>query len=882
MIESPLDRRERRSPGALGALLPLFVFSGATSLVYQALWVRQLHLVVGTSQVAVATVLAAFMTGLAMGGFLGGRLADGARRPVLTYAVLEAGIGLYALLFPWLLDLVQPLYLEFWRANEPTPTAFALFQFGLLGLLLLPPTICMGATLPLLARFATSPESQDPDEDSQDVGARVGHLYGANTLGAVLGTALAGFVFLPQFGLSTTTALTAAGNVLLCVIAVAVALRLGEIAPAPTARVKGGRSFMVLALVAFLGGTSGLIYEVAWFRVLALNLGGSAYAFTIMLLAFLIGIAGGGWFGGGLADRVAARFGGRGLLRGLALIEGGIAVLAWCTMYLYGELPYAFTWLYDAVDPHLHLLWPAKLLLALLLLLPPTVLMGAAFPFLVRAAAEGGRSLGGPVGALYGWNTVGGVVGAAAGSLLLLPSLHVTGTVILAIGVNLAAASVAILAADWSRARASARARAQAIAWTAVAAAIAGLAAWKPPPWEPLLMTAGMYKYASELSDRTRQGVYDFAVAPYDLLFYEEGLSSVVTVARSKANGNIWLANNGKVDASSSVDMPTQVLCAQLPFAFRPQARDVAVIGLASGVTAGTVTLHPGLRSIEVIELEPAILRASSYFDDVNHRPLADPRTRLYANDGRNHIILAQDGSYDVVISEPSNPWLSGVSNLFTQEFFELGKRKLRPGGVWSQWVQMYGMGGEDLRSLLRTFAEVYPYVRLFSTIEDADLVLVGSEAPLSIDEQDLARLFGLSPAIRAELSAIGIDEAADLLIRYQADRERILAYAGEVEANTDDNMRIEYSAPLHLHEDTADANFLALLGPKDMRRPPMEAVHGLDGLLRLAHAYARGERWVEALIVLKEAWKQGESEEVEALYNEWQGRLVQSLEEEQ
>lgn len=881
MTESPLARRALRSQRALGALLPLFIFSGATSLVYQALWVRQLHLVVGTSQVAVATVLAAFMTGLALGGFLGGRFADGARRPVLTYAVLEAGIGVYALLFPWLLDLVQPVYLEFWRVNEPTPTLFALFQFGLLGLLLLPPTICMGATLPLLARFATSPEAHIADEDGEggaaesDAGARVGRLYGANTLGAVLGTALAGFVFLPQLGLKATTALTAGGNVLLCVIAVLVAVRLGEIAPAPVDRQRAGRGFVVLSLVAFLAGTSGLIYEVAWFRVLALNLGGSAYAFTIMLLAFLIGIAGGGWFGGGLADRVAQRSGVPGLLRGLAMIEGAIAVLAWGTMYLYGELPYAFTALYEAVDPNLDLLWPAKLLLALVLLLPPTLLMGAAFPFLVRAAAEGGRALGGPVGTLYGWNTVGGIVGAAVGSLLLLPQLHVTGTVILAIGVNLAAAAVAVLAADWNGARL------RAIGWAVVAAWTAGLVTVRPPPWEPLLMTAGMYKYASELSDRTREGVYAFAVAPYDLLFYEEGLSSVVTVARSKANGNIWLANNGKVDASSSVDMPTQVLCAQLPFAFRPEAQDVAVIGLASGVTAGTVTLHPGLRRIEVIELEPAILRASRFFDDVNHRPLDDPRTRLYANDGRNHIVLAEDASYDVVISEPSNPWLSGVSNLFTREFFELGKRKLRPGGVWSQWVQMYGMGDEDLRSLLRTFAEVYPHVRLFSTIDDADLVLVGSEAPLSIAEQDLARLFGLSPAIQAELSAIGIDEAADLLTRYQADRDRVLAYAGEVEANTDDNMRIEYSAPLHLHEDTADSNFLALLGPKDMRRPPLEAVTGVDGLLRLAHAYARRERWVEALMVLKEAWRVGENEEIEVLYNEWQTRLIESLGEE-
>lgn len=866
MSDLPSSRRR-----ALGGLLPLFVVSGATSLVYQTLWVRQLHLVVGTSQLAVATVLSAFMTGLALGGFLGGVFADRARRPVLAYALLEAAIGLYALAFPTLLHGVWPLYISLGQALQPSPLLFATSQFLLLGLLLLPPTVCMGATLPLLARFATAPELAQ--ELPGEAGERVGRLYGANTLGAVLGTALAGFVLLPGYGLKATTMVAATGNLLLCLAAVLVARALGEIAPQPRARVRAAGGFPVLSMVAFLAGLSGLIYEVAWFRVLALNLGGSAWAFTIMLLAFLIGIALGGFLGGGWADRRVARGGERGLLQTLAALQAGIALLALGTMYLYGELPYAFTWLYDQVEPDLTLLWPGKLVLALLMLLPPTTLMGAAFPFLVRAAADGGGSLGGPVGQLYGWNTVGGVLGAAVGSLLLLPRLHVTGTVLLAIGLNLLAALLVLGLADLRAAPGRTLGFAAAAAWAL------GLMVYRPPPWDPLLMTAGMYKYASEMSDRSRQGVYDFAVAPYDLLFYEEGLSSVVTVARSKANGNIWLANNGKVDASSSVDMPTQVLCAQLPFAFRPDARHVAVIGLASGVTAGTVTLHPGLKRIEIIELEPAVIRASRFFDQVNHRPLEDPRAVLFANDGRNHILLAMNGTYDVVISEPSNPWLSGVSNLFTREFFELGKRKLRPGGVWSQWVQMYGMGEEDLRSLLRTFAEVYPHVRLFSTIDDADLVLIGSEAPLSIAEEDLARLFQLSPAIQRELAAIGIDEAVDLLTRYQADRERILAYAGDVEPNTDDNMRIEYSAPLHLHTDTADANFLALLGPKDMRRPPLEAVQGQEGLVRLAHAYVRRGRWVEALMVLKEAWKIDESEEIEALYNDWQARFLATLE---
>ncbi|RME26773.1 MAG: hypothetical protein D6798_05980 [Deltaproteobacteria bacterium] len=880
-IEDPVV--ELRRARALQALVPLFILSGATSLVYQTLWVRQLHLVVGTSQVAVATVLAAFMTGLASGGFAGGRFADRARRPILAYALLEACIGAYALAFPTILDLVEPLYLGFWRTFEPSPPLFAAFQFLLLGVLLLPPTIAMGATLPLLARFATSPEAhvapapgRRPEDDA---GTRVGRLYGANTLGAVIGTALAGFLLLPRLGLSTTTIVTATGNAVLCGLALYAAARAGHIAPAPRASaVATGRGFVLLAVIAFLAGTSGLIYEVAWFRVLVLNLGGSVYAFTIMLLGFLVGIAAGGWIGGGWADRVLHRRGLPGLLAVLAGIELGIGLLAWLTMYLYGELPYLFTWLFDQIDPYLGWLLPGKLGIALLVMLPPCLLMGAAFPFLVRAAAPGDgdqpTALGGPVGALYGWNTVGGILGAAAGSLLLLPHIDVTGTVLLAISLNLVAAMLAIGAVRWRQGR-----RGQVVGWAAATAAAIALVHLKPPPWNPLLMTAGMYKYASELSDRSRQGVWDFAVAPYELLFYDEGLSSVVTVARSRSSGNIWLANNGKVDASTSVDMPTQVLCATLPFAFRPDARQAVVIGLASGITAGAVTLHGGLEHIDIVELEPAIVAASHVFDEYNHRPLEDPRVRLWANDGRNQLNLVPDGSYDVVVSEPSNPWLSGVSNLFTREFFELGKRKLKPGGVWSQWVQMYGMDTRDLRTLLKTFATVYPHVRLFSTIEDADLVLIGSDAPLSVQADDLERLFHIDEDITFELAGIQVVNAYDLLTRYQMGRDRILEFAGDAPLNTDDNMRIEYSAPLHLHEETAEANFQALLGDKDDRRPPLEAVHGRDQLVALARAYARRERWVEALVVVKEAYALApDDEEIPALYDEWQQRLLAEL----
>jgi spermidine synthase len=830
-----------RRPTVVAALVPLFITSGATSLVYETLWERQLQLVVGTSQVAVVTVLASFMAGLAAGGFLAGRVADRVRRPLYAYAALEGFIGLYALAFPLVLGAVEPLYLSFWRALEPSPLVFAVFQFLMLGLALLPPTLCMGATLPLLARFATA-------DGSAEAGQQVGRLYGANTLGAVVGVGMAGFVLLPNLGLQLTTFTTAAGNVLLCGAALALGAWAGPLDAPSTAEASPGAAparvpgwMRALGGLAFLAGLSSLIYEVAWFRLMVLTLGGSAYAFSTMLLSFLLGLGSGGWVGGHLADRAYARGGPAGALRLAAGLQLGVAAIAWLMMWTWNELPWWFVALYDAVESAPGYLWPAKVLLAIGILVPPTLLMGMSFPVLVRAATTDLGAVGGTVGRVYGWNTVGAILGALAGGLLLLPNIDIRGTSLFALSLNFVAALLA-----WRAAAAAAGARPNLglqVGAAFGAAGVVGLVFTFKPPWEPLLMTAGMYKYVSDLSpeNRTRAGVYAFAVEPYNLLFYDEGLSSVVTVAQGKDSENIWLANNGKVDASTEIDLPTQVLVAHLPFVFEPEAKEVLVIGLASGITAGSVRLHTGPSSIEIVELEPAIVEASHFFDAHNHRPLADPRVRLIANDGRNHLVLQPEGRYDLIVSEPPNPWLTGVSNLFTHEFFVMGKSKLKPGGVWSQWVQMYGMDREDLRSLLRTFSEVYPHVHLFSTIEDADLVLVGSDEPLDLRVDTLQAMLDRDVDVALDLQQVDCATPEDILTRHQMNRDGILAFAGTAERNTDDNMRIEYRAPLHLHDDTAEDNFRALLeGAQAEDDVPLFAVDGVDGRLDLAEAYAR------------------------------------------
>lgn len=824
-------------------LAVVFFLSGATSLVYQSIWARELHLLFGTSQLAIATVLAAFMTGLALGGAWIARRIDRVERPLRDYARLEAFIGVYALLFPVLVRAMEPGYLALARTGA-SPLALGLAQFVLLGAGLLLPTAAMGATLPLLVKFLAPDPSQS--------GGAVGRLYALNTAGAVAGTWLAGFVLLPGMGVSGTTWLAAAGNVSLAVTALLVERRhrdaavlerqLAEAAgrvletavptPLPSAPIAAP-----LLAVAAMAGFSSLGLEVAWFRLLGLVLGASTYAFTVMLLAFLTGIALGGHVGGRLADRLGSR---ERVLGALALVQGGIALTTWIGTWGYGWLPLAFAKLWFLIDGDAALMWPMKCTLAGAVMLLPAIGMGATFPLLVRAATDGDAAR--PTGAIYAANTVGSLLGAFLAGFVLLPQLRVSGTVVLCAVVNLGAGLVA-----W---RASQRPR---FALAAMVASVATALAWAfPAPWNPMLMTSGIYKYIDNLEAPTMAALRARMLDRYELLHYQEGLSTVVTVARDKDSGNIWLANNGKIDASSTADMPTQVLVAHLPFLFtsRPPER-TALIGLASGITLGALTLHPEVGAIDVIELEPTMPTAARFFDPWNHGALDDPRVRLVANDGRNHLLVTPPGTYDILVSEPSNPWLTGVSNLFTREFFEMGKARLAPGGIWAQWVQMYGLDLRDLRAVMRTFAEVYPHVRVFSTIKDADLVLIGSDSPL---ELSLARAEGLvdqTEALRAEFAQIDVHEGTDLLAHSVFTRDTLLAFVGDVPLNTDDNLLVEFSAPKSLHVETSTKNFLALL---PYAKAPTDAVVTAEDTVHLAHTFLDREDPVRALLTLKEA----------------------------
>jgi len=533
---------------------------------------------------------------------------------------------------------------------------------------------------------------------------------------------------------------------------------------------------------------------------------------------------------------------------GLAWLQVGVAGLSWAAMYAYGELPFLWVWLYGQLDGSPRALWFGKLLIAMAIMTPPACLMGASFPYLVRAAAGSPRDLSRPVGLLYGSNTLGAILGAVLGSLVMLPGLWVRGTVLWAVTVNIVGAMLAL----WGAMAVAGPVRRQRLmGWAVGAAVVLGLVHWQKPPWDPLLMTSGIYLSVSELEDRSRESLLMKIRRPQALLFYDEGLSAVVTVGVQREDGNIWLANNGKVEASSDGDLQTQMLLAHLPFAFRPDAERILVIGLASGITAGSVTLHGAPTRIDIAEIEPAVVEASHEFDEHNHRPLQDPRVHLIVNDARNHLVLTPDGAYDLVTSEPSNPWLTGVSNLFTREFFELGKRKMAPDGVWGQWVHLYSMGTEEVRSLLGTFGDVFAHVRVFR-IEESDLLLLGSAAPLPIETPGLARIFLRDAAVLEDLGRVEIRRPETLLGFYLFDQGGVAKLADGVERNTDDNMRIEYAAPLLLHESTEVENLVLL---ESVAEIPLDAIEETEGLLALARVYREwDETWRRTLATMRAA----------------------------
>ncbi len=799
--------RSGRLDATVFALLLCFVASGVSGLIYEVAWVRSLELIFGTTTFAVATVLAAFMGGLALGSYAMGRMVSRFSRlhPLQLYGILECAIAVLSLLVPWVLHALVPIYQWAWRATHASFVSFSLLRLALSALVLLGPTFLMGATLPVASEFV----SGDPRSGRRTIGL----LYACNTFGAVLGCLGAGLFLFPTIGLAGTQTVALTCNLLAAAGAFAIARRcrnraaatapglvpVGESDPAAAgagpARISVAARILVLTYA--FSGFVAMLYEVAWSRILVLIVGSSTYAYTIMLGTFLLGLA----LGAGIMTRWLARKIEPLKAAALAQIVTGLATLG--SVHLVEELPYLYLKAFEAATPSPHGLLGLQFLMAGGLMILPTLGLGAMFPITMQGLAPVRGSAGRVVGWAYALNTLGAIAGSVLAGFLFVPRWGSQSTLLAGVALNVLLAALAWQAAPTLPARLQ--------RWRGAVTILGLLACLNlvavTPAWSPAVLSSGIFRYVRDFVGLDRAGFRERARhMAGDLLMFEEGLTCTVTVTRTPET--VTLMVNAKPDASTPsglgnpldtnapaafYDLPTQILLGQLPLLVAPRPEQVLVVGLGSGLTLGSVLTHP-VRRVDCIELEKAVVRGSHFFEDHNRQPLADPRTQLIVNDARNHFLVS-DETYDVIISEPSNPWIPGAANLFTREAFEQSRRRLRPDGVFCQWLQLYELQPDDFATVLRTFAEVYPHIHLFRVNQDA--ILLGSLQPQPISEAELGRR--LAGRVADDLRRIDVQGVEDLLARYWIGGDELRRCIPPGPLNTDDNRRIEFAAPLQV-----------------------------------------------------------------------------------
>ncbi|MFY0581256.1 fused MFS/spermidine synthase [Cystobacter fuscus] len=821
-----MNRLSARMFAAVGLL---FVVSGMSGLVFEVIWVRYLTLVVGHTTFAASLVVSAFLAGLVLGSGVWGRWADRLRRPLLAYGLLEAATGVLALGTTRVLETL-PGWLSALGLPGGGPMAVrAVLAF----LLVLPPTFFMGGTLPVLMRFVA--------RELAGLGRSFGVLYSLNTLGAALGCGLAGFYLIGAVGLWRTAALAAGLNLLVALAVLLLHLRLrpeplapssaepaSEPASEPSSLFHGGRRALLVAVFALCGFAS-ISYEVLWFRVLSTSLDSSTYAFTILLVTFLLGLVLGGLV-------YSLKLAGRG--RELELFVSVEALLAFA-----GLVSLALLGLSSPVQQVLagwlggwgsHAVYVGMLLHAALIILVPASLIGVIFPLVVQLTTRHVASAASNVGLLYSVNTLGGIVGSLLVGFVLVPAVGTQATFVLVCALNLALA-LGVQAMDPGT-----RPGARRSLW-ASAVLLAGAVALVPGD----LLVRAFAEHADSRVRFVREGVDGtLAVLEYDTQSVcDSGFYACGPGCRERSFRHQQLLF-GSVSYANTV-LPRKrymATLAHLPMLLHPEARDVLQVCFGTGSTAGSFASHPELRSLTIVDTNPDVLAAAPHFAEHNHGVAGDARAHVVFDDGR-HFLLAQEGRYDVISFEPPPPRSAGVVSLYTPEFYREVKRRLAPGGVLAQWIPLQQQPDNLTRglvaSLLASFSEVTLWIP-----SDYEAVLVAADRPLPVDvpawEARWAR-----PSVARSLADVGFTSPYGLMGTYVAGTEALRRWSRGYAPVTDDHPSVEYFLF------NADKPFEpdALLAVAE----PPRVTNGAPDALRLARE-VEANRWVLESTRLKRA----------------------------
>lgn len=763
-------------------LIVLFFLSGLSSLIYQVIWTRLLGLVLGSTTHATAIVLSVFMGGLALGAYIAGRFSERVTRPLLWYGILEGIIGFWAACVPFIFELAPSIYQSMTHGNI-SDSGYLSVRFAMAFCLLIVPTTCMGATLPLLSKFITSSLS--------NVGDRVGTLYAVNTLGAVAGSITGGFLLLPTIGMRATTFIAAAANWSLClfVLWLVKTFKVGsmrEVQPDGGSSIasEGSRLSIstVVVLVCFaISGAAAMIFEVSLTRSLSLVLGSTTYAFSIMLSTFLTGIFLGSWACAKIIDRA------RSPLLMFAMAEIMACLSGVLILVLFNYMPWWFMTLADSL-PKIPLMGTfIRFGLSAIAMLPLTVCLGAVFPAVVRVCTKDLEAVGRSVGTLYSANTVGAIIGSLLAGFFLIPNVGVEKSLLIASLANLFLGVLLLCLTSVSD-----KAK---IGVIAVACAVSGWFIINPDVWDRLIIMlaqAERRKFLFKKMPYDSFGEWSAAVhRKADLTYWHDGASSTVAVVSFLKGKQNSMITNGHSDGSDGSDMPIQVLISGYPLLWRPQTREIAVVGWGLGQSAGTATQFP-IKSLTAIELEPAVLEAAALkFHHINHKAEQDPRVTLHTNDGRN-FLLTNETKYDMIISEPSNPFQAGVCNLFTRQYFEICKSRLKPDGTLSVWLQLMEIPTNNVRDVLAALHKVFPHL-LAVSIVPGTMDVMASDKPLTVSYDGLVASFQ-DEKIQHEMKRVGIPSPEAVLSQWQLSPDQIDRVTEGYSGNVDDTNRLEYA----------------------------------------------------------------------------------------
>jgi predicted membrane-bound spermidine synthase len=802
------------------AFYALFTLSGFAGLIYESIWTHYLKLFLGHAAYAQSLVLAVFMGGMALGSGIAGRFSARVRNPLAAYALAEAVIGALALVFhelfviatDWSYESLLPALGVEWLALAA--------KLALCCALILPQSALLGATFPLMSAGLARARPEKPGEP-------VAMLYFTNSLGAALGVLTSGFVLIAWVGLPGTLRTAGVLNLALAAAVwwLALAVRAAPMLPASREPARAAR---LLLVVAFFTGLASFIYEISWIRMLSLVLGASTHSFELMLSSFILGLALGGLAVRRLVDASARPE------RLLGVVQVAMALCALATLPVYDRsfelMEYLMKGLARTDAGYLFFNLSGQGISALVML-PATFCAGMTLPLITAALLRSGSGES-AIGRVYAANTLGAIAGVALAVHAGLPLLGLKGTLVAGALVD-AALGLALL---WRFAPA------RQLAFAAAAGAALFLAIGLGFQLDANKMTAGVFRYGELAASRDAK-----------VLFDRDGKTATVHLVRYPDATSI--RTNGKSDGSINLDREgtrgsdeiTMVLTAAVPLALKPEARTAAVIGIGTGLTTHTLLQSLALERVETVEIESAMTEAARGFAPRNAAAFADPRSAILIDDAKT-FFSTRNRRYDIVISEPSNPWVSGVSSLFTREFYRRIRGHLNPGGLLVQWFQLYEMDASLLASVMRALGEMFPHYAVFAP-SDHDLLIVASGSPVPLPAS--ARVFE-QPGLAKELFTVHVLTAGDLDARYLGDRatlEPLFASYG-MPANSDYFPVLDLNAARYRFMERSATDVVALLNagvPLLEMLEPSRSLRPVNPLHQGAYAFERIENTREA-----------------------------------